>query len=427
MKFYFETYGCSLNFADTNIMKSILSGNFNSEFVHNADDADVSVINTCIVKTPTENKILKRIKQLKGKKIVVAGCMAEALTNKVKKVLDGTVYSIVGTENIDKIADAIKGLNENRVTTFIGENKNIVNSYFTKKNFDKVIDIVPISRGCLGNCSYCITKFARRQLKSYDESAIIDQIKRSISFGAKEIWLTSEDMSCYGLDKGTNIVSLVKSVSQIEGDFFMRMGMFNPSFLKLYVSDMMNNLGENFFRFFHVPVQSGNDRVLSLMRRGYSEKEALDVFKVLRNDKRNTISTDIIVGFPTETEEEFEETLDFIKEVKPDVLNISRFWLREGTEAGNLKQFPGRVTKERSRILTKLHNQISKERNEMWVGWKGKVLVDEYHTKFVSARNSYYKPIIIYDVPEDFVGRFVDVTVTEARVHFLVGRINGKL
>ncbi len=417
MKIYFETYGCSLNFSDTDIMKSILKRSVNAEFVNSFDEADISVLNTCIVKGPTEYKMLRRINALKSKPLIVTGCLAEALPEKVEH------YSIVGTENLDKIDKAVlETLNGNQVR-FIGDNPNIISSFFGKLSHNKVVDIIPISRGCLGNCTYCITKFARKSLKSYDISLIVNEIRKSVNNGIKEIWLTSEDMSCYGLDKGTNIVNLINEIAKQnlnEDDVFIRMGMFNPAFLKKYVREI--HLPDFFFKFFHVPVQSGNDRILKLMNRGYSSEEALNVFKELRKDTLTTIATDVIVGFPTESDDEFQDTVRFIKEIEPDVLNISRFWLREKTEANSFKQLPGHVTKERSRIVTKLHDEISWKRNQLWVGWHGNALVDEIHSDFVTARNQYYKPIVIYGLSEDYLGKVVQVKITEARTHFLVGK-----
>ncbi len=422
LKVYFETYGCSLNFSDTDIMK----GFFDDSELTNLENADVVVINTCTVKGPTERKMLRRIKELsKTKKVVVAGCLAEAQPELVKE------FNLVGTEHLDKIRIAIENAINNKVEHFIGENKNIMNGFFNKRLHSKVVEIIPISRGCLSQCSYCITKISRRDLKSYPIEIIINRIKFALDHGIKEIWLTSEDLGCYGFDINTNIVELLKSINNLfekENKFaWIRLGMSNPKYIRKYIKDILYLIDNGpFFKFLHLPVQSGSNNILKQMKRMYSVEEFLELINIIRNhDPLFTISTDIIVGYPTETEEDFKKTLQVLEQIKPDVVNISRFWPRPKTEAFKLKQLHGRIIKERSRIATKLCNKLEYERNKLWLNKTSKAIVDEVNestNEFFTARNRYYKPIILYNNFE--LGNLIDVKITDAKAHYLIGELN---
>ncbi len=428
MKVYFETYGCSLNFSDTDIMK----GFFDDSELTNLENAEVVVINTCTVKGPTERKMLKRIKELsKTKKVVVAGCLAEAQPELVKQ------YNLVGTENLDKIRIAVKNAIEGKVEHFIGENNNIIKKFFNKHLHSKIIEIIPISRGCLSQCSYCITKLARKDLKSYPIDVIINRIKYALEKGVKEIWLTSEDLGCYGFDINTNIVELMKKINELfekEKKFaWIRLGMSNPNYIKRFIKDILYLIDNGpYFKFLHLPVQSGSNKILTHMKRMYTVEDLIDLINIIRNhDNYFTISTDIIVGYPTETEDDFKETLKLLEIIKPDVVNISRFWPRPKTEAFKLKQLHGRVIKERSRKVTKLCNQIELERNKMWLNKNTMALIDEINEKrsesemvFVTSRNEYYKPIILHENIE--IGKFISVEIIDAKAHYLVGKIKSQ-
>jgi len=209
----------------------------------------------------------------------------------------------------------------------------------------------------LGDCSFCITKLAKGNLQSFPKEDIINEIKKRIEEGYKRINLTSTDNGCYGLDINTSLVSLLKNITEIPGDFKIRIGMINPNYAKLYLNDLIKIYkSDKIIKFLHIPVQSGSNKILKDMNRKYKVQDFINVVsKFRKNILGINISTDIIVGYPTESEEDFEETLNLVKKIKPEVLNISKFTSRPGTKASRLKQLKTEEIKRRSVILTNLY------------------------------------------------------------------------
>ena len=420
VKVYFETYGCSASFSNSEIMQGILK-NKGYEIVKGLDEADVVVINTCIVKSPTEVKMWRRLKEFASlkKKVVVAGCMSEVYANKIKELYP--TYGIIGPRSLDKIEEVVRSVVDKSPKLFLGK-RNFVKAGLPRVRKNEVIDIVQISDGCLGNCSYCSVKFAKGRLFSYPIESIIKDIESSLKNGCKEIWITSQDNSAYGVDfsqsKKSKLPQLIKKISEIKGDFFVRVGMMNPEHIIPVMDELVDSFdSDKIFKFVHMPVQSGNGRVLSVMNRRYSVDDFKEIVRSFRRRfPKITISTDIICGFPTETEEEFNDTLNLIKEIRPAVLNISRYWSRPFTEASKLKQIPGGEIKRRSKALTELFDKISLEENKKWVGWKGKVIIDEVG-RVVIGRNFAYKPIILNSGE---LGQIVHVEIKKASTHNLI-------
>ncbi len=408
MKVYIETYGCAANRNDSEIMAGLLMER-GHEMTSDPSTAEVIIVNTCIVKHTTEEKIKSRIRALKklypSKRIIIAGCMVTG----EPEIAKGFVLPMIGPRSISKVSDVVEG----KIHAALNEwsEKPTLPS---KSRFP--IKIIQLSEGCLGNCSYCITKFARGRLKSYKPEVVVDAVKKAVTHGYKEIWLTSQDNSSYGMDIGTNLHELLERILSVEGDFKIRVGMMNPAFLKDFDVEIFKD--ERVFKFVHIPVQSGSNRILGLMKRGYTVEEFEKVVKSFRKIPGITLWTDVIVGFPTETEEEFNETVELIKRIKPDFVNVSRYSNRPGVEARKLKQIPTEVKKERSRLMSKLVDQIAFEKNRSWIGWEGEILIDEYaHGNFI-GRNFAYKPVVLEDGE---LGATVNVKIVDAAATHLKG------
>jgi len=422
---YIETYGCSANKSDSEIMAGLLK-EFSFEIVNSIDLADIAIINTCIVKTPTAKRMERRIREIysSNKPLIVAGCMAKAEPERIRKLAPKA--SIVTPDAIEKIADAVK-------RTLNGE-KVIVDSERGEKvllpriPFNKIISIVQISSGCLSACAFCETRIARGMLKSYMPSSIIERIKEDVKNGFKEFWITSQDNACYGFDIGTNLAELLSAIVKIEGKFFVRVGMMNPVHL-IRRRELLEKLvqvfkNEKIFKFVHLPVQSGSNKVLRDMNRGHTIEEFLEVVDFFKKEiPEITIETDIIVGYPTETEEDFEKTINLLKTLEPDVVNISRFFPRPKTPAEKLKQLPIEVVNERSRRVHELVREVTLKRNKRYLGKSLEVFVDE-----IGKDNSYigrtmnYKPVVI-KTDEDILGKVVRVEIVDAKSNFLIGRL----
>ena len=369
---YVKVYGCSANLADAEIIKGLLKENSHT-LVTSPKDANACVVLTCVVKTPTERKIIKELRQLdkSGKPLVIAGCMPKAMSDTVEKMFPNA--SLVGPDDLGRINEVVEGL-------FSGEKLTYINGYPTDRTCkprirnNKIIHIAPICTGCLGNCSYCIVKKARGRLHSFEPEKIVEDIKLALQDGCKEIWLTAEDTAAYRFNK-IRLPELVNLVTQIEGDFMVRVGMMTPNQALPILDDLIHSYkSPKVFKFLHVPVQSGNDAVLKKMNRRYTVNDFKELISRFRREIPDVgISTDIICGFPGETIEQFNDSLRLVEWLRPDVLNISRFWSRPGTEAASLPdQLHGRETKERSRALTELWRNLGVEVGERWSEWEGR-------------------------------------------------------
>jgi len=416
-KVQIETYGCAMNRADSEVMAGFLAENG----FEICEDGEILIINTCTVKTPTERKIIKRLRELENsdKRVIVTGCLPAADPKIAERF---PRFSFLGT-NVSDIVKAVKNtLNGRR---FIKIDEDNCRLDFPRIRSNPFIEIIPISQGCLGNCAYCIVKKARGKLRSCPEDLILEDVENAIRDGVKEIWLTSQDTGAYGLDTGKNLPELLQKIFGIRGRFMLRVGMMTPNHAMKFLDELIRAYkNEKIYRFLHIPVQSGDNNVLGDMNRRYRIEDFKRIVKEFRkNIPQITISTDIIAGFPTEDEYAFQNSLNLIKEIKPEILNISRFWRRPGTGAEKMKPLHGRITKERSRRLFGIFKDIALEKNNKWVGWKGKALVSEKgKTGGFCARNFAYKPIILKS-EKNLLGKFVNVIITEATYYDLRGEI----
>lgn len=415
---FFQTYGCSLNHSDSEVMQGLLVQE-GFTLVDAPEQAEVIVINTCAVKQPTENKFFKYLEEAKqlNRPIVVAGCIAQTMPGKLKG------YGLIGPNRIQLIRQVIEDtMHKDPVKELSDERQERLNLPKVRRN--PAVEIIPICAGCLGACSYCIVRRARGRLHSYSKREIVRQAQSAIKDGVAEIWLTAQDTGCYGRDTGTCLPSLIRDIVAIPGDFRVRIGMMNPN----NAIDMVEDLAEalrspKVFRFLHLPVQSGNDEILKQMKRNYTVDDFRGIVARLRKAIPDlTVATDIICGFPGETQEQYRDSVELVNRMKPDVLNISRFWARPRTHANRMKPLPGDVTKERSRALTSVFHWVALANNKTWMGWEGSAIVDEHgkNGSFV-ARNDSYKPIIIDGKYR--LGERVRVRVELATPHDLRGAV----
>jgi len=357
MKIYIETYGCAANHADSDQMKTLLAI-AGYKIVDSEKNADIIILNSCGVKGPTENKIIFRLEELKKKKknVIIAGCLTKIRTKLLKERFPD--FSLMGPDQISEITEIVKEVLDGKRVIKL-EEKNYCPIPF--KNVKKAQPVV-IQKGCLYSCTYCATKLARGKLYSFPIDCIRKIVEDAVRKGAKRILLTGQDTGAYGLDIKTNLIELLKNLVKIEGNFKIRIGMMNPNHALRMLDDLIDIYkNEKIEKFIHIPVQSGSDKVLKDMKRPYTIKDFKFVVKKLREKIPNLIIwTDIIVGYPTESEEDFKKTIELIKELKFDFINISKFYLRPGTEAEKLKQLPTKVIKERSRKLSKIYWKLRK-------------------------------------------------------------------
>ncbi|MFH1391385.1 MAG: tRNA (N(6)-L-threonylcarbamoyladenosine(37)-C(2))-methylthiotransferase [Candidatus Diapherotrites archaeon] len=413
MKIYVEGYGCSMNLAETEAIKGHVSSN--KILISDKSNADFLVINTCAVKEQTELKMLNRIKALNelaeknNSQLIVFGCLPKVSPNLVEKISPNIIQMGPDLEKLSQVL----GIREAEFSPSINA---------VREN--PFVTIMPIGKGCTNFCTFCGTKLARGNVKSYTVEQLKEKFTSSLKEN-KEFWLTGQDTGAYGLDINSSLPKLLQSFLDVKDEFRLRVGMMNPHHLKRIYNELIPLFeDERIYKFLHVPVQSGSDRILKLMRRGYTVGQYKELIENLKKDIPNiTIATDIIVGFPTETENEFLDTLNLVKETKPDVINMSRFGARPGTVAFDMPQLHGRDKKERSRKLTSVCRAVAFQQNKRMLGSVGNAFVSEKGTngKFV-GRTSNYKPVLL---DSDLRGQFVNVEVTEIFPFYLKGRVFG--
>lgn len=416
IKVFIKTWGCTLNQSDSDLMEGILREK-GCEIVNNIDEADVIVLNTCTVKGATENKILEEIKNLerKKKKFVIAGCLT-INKNKIRKISNAP---LLGAGATNKIFEAVESaLKSREFESFEIRKKNIL-----KKIFSYPIARIPISEGCVGFCNFCQTKFARPKLISYSEKEIILMVEESLKRGAKEIQLTAMDTGAYGLDIGTDVADLLNKIVNVEGDFKVRLGMINPEHAKRLKNKLLNVFeNEKIYKFLHLPVQTGSEKVCKEMGRMHSVKDFEEVVSKFKEKFSNlTLATDIIVGYPTETDEDFEETIKLLERVRPDIVNISRFTPRDFTKAKELKQLKTQIVKERVKKLSSIVKKIETENAQKFIGKELKVLITEIGKENqIKGRAENYRQVVI-EGGKNLLGKFVNVKIFKASYTTLFG------
>ncbi len=417
MKFYFESYGCTMNQGEARIMEDILRDN-GHDIVGECKNADALVLVTCTVIETTELKMKKRLLAFSNtqKPVVVAGCMASA---QKEQILDLTPNAVIlkpqDFQKIGEIADIF--------SSAIPSQKETIKPKSIPK--ETAYAIIPISSGCLGSCTYCITRLARGDLKSCPSEYLIESIRSALNQGYREIRLTAQDTGAYGLDINVNLPTLLDRIRRIEAEFRVRVGMMNPDTLMPILPAVIEAYKDpKIYKFLHLPVQSGSERILEMMGRKYTIDEFFNVISYFRKAFPDiTISTDIIVGFPQETEKDHALSVELIKKLRPNILNITRFSARPGTKAKDMTpQIPSRIAKERSRELTKVHKEISREINKTLVGNMEHILIAEHgKNQTMMGRTDSYLPVVVND--EISLCEFVDVTITEAKDTYLKGKV----
>ncbi|WP_456418872.1 tRNA (N(6)-L-threonylcarbamoyladenosine(37)-C(2))-methylthiotransferase [Methanocaldococcus infernus] len=404
MKVYVEGYGCVLNKADTEIIKeSLIKEGF--EITESLDEANIVIINTCVVRLETENKMMHRINYLNslGKLVIVAGCLPKALKEKVEGF-----YHIYPKE-AHRAGEILKEILTKKKKEDRGEEKEL----YKKLNYlkPKLVTPLPISEGCLGNCSYCIVKIARGKLISYPREFLVRKAEELIKGGAKCLLITAQDTACYGLDRGDNLANLLKDLCQIEGEFIMRVGMMHAKYLSPILDEIIElyREEEKIGKFLHLPLQSGDDEILKLMRRGYSVDEFIGIVKEFKKKVKDLcFTTDIIVGFPGETEEAFNNTLEVLRKLKPDYIHGAKYTQRKGTEAARMKQLDTKIRKRRTEILDKLRRELSYLNNKKYVGREMRTLIIEKNKGYTEN----FKVVRFEEKQE--VGKFKKVKIKDA-------------
>lgn len=393
------------------------------KLLNNLKEANFILIHTCGVKKATEDKILQRLKTLSklGKPIIVSGCLPKI---NLKAVLKSSPNAILlDPYSVDKILLAIESSGVSKKIFF--SNQPLTKLCLPKIRLNKYIEIIQIAEGCLGSCAYCCTKFARGKLFSYPIEVILKRVKEALENGVIEVWLTAQDVGAYGKDLGVNLIDLLNKIIELPYEFKVRIGMMNPTYALEMVEDLKYIYrNEKIYKFAHIPIQSGSDKILKDMNRLYTIEDFKEIVKTLRNEVENlSLATDIIVGYPTETNEDFNLTLALLEEIKPDIINISKYNHRPGTKASHLKQLPSNIVAERSKILSNLSSRITLEKNLSFIGRIEPIFILERSSKgSYVGRMVNYKRVLV-NSEKNLLGLKINVKIFSACERYLIGEL----
>ncbi|MGN1268591.1 MAG: tRNA (N(6)-L-threonylcarbamoyladenosine(37)-C(2))-methylthiotransferase MtaB [Candidatus Aphodocola sp.] len=394
MKVGFCSLGCKVNLYESEYMMSLFKergytiGDFD-------EDCDIYVINTCTVTNNADSKSRKMINHIKNNHpnsiIVVCGCFVES--NKFSDT--ESIDIVIGNYNKSKVVDL--------VSSYIEEKKQLIEQYDMKKvpfedmminHFeDKTRAFVKIQDGCCNFCSYCIIPYVRGPIRSKKFNKVLEEVKSLVSNDYKEIVLTGIHTGSYGKDLGTNFSTLLEELLKIENLKRLRISSIeitelDDKFLELLKNDKLCN-------HLHIPLQSGSDKILKLMNRKYDKKQFLEMINKIRSIRPSiSITTDAIVGFPQETEEDFEEYIDFVKQVKFSKLHVFPYSKRNGTKAAEMDgQIDPKVKKERAKKLIELSKKLEKEYAYKFIGEELDVLVENHDSSYAYGHTSNYLKI----------------------------------
>lgn len=437
-KYFIKTYGCQMNEHDSEMISAILE---DMKYVRcdSYEDADLIILNTCAIRENAHNKtfgMLGRIKHLKqtkpGLMVALAGCMSQE-----ESVVDEIVAKykwmdfVFGTHNIHKLPFILKEhLSTDKLEVNVWSNEGNVIEGIPSKRDSKYKAWVNIMYGCDKFCTYCIVPYTRGKQRSRMPEDIIDEVKDLINKGYKEVTLLGQNVNAYGKDfkdKNYKMENLLEDVAKT--------GIERVRFVTSHPWDFTDNMldviarYDNICNYIHLPVQSGSSKILKLMGRRYTKESYLGLYKKIRNKlgEGASVTTDIIVGFPGETEEDFNETLSLVEECKYDSAFTFIYSPREGTPAAKMEDNVS--LKEKEQRLYKLNeviNKYAKKANDKLVGKTVKVLLEKISEKDSSMLAGYTDSMKLVNVKatKKYIGKIVSVKITDAKTWSLDGEID---
>lgn len=418
-RIWLKTYGCSHNVSDSEYMQGILAS-YGYRITSDRDQADLWLLNSCTVKDPSQAAFMHLVEKARAQNlpVVVAGCVPQGERGQIKG-LEGV--SIVGVQSVDRVVEVVEETLKGHTVRLLSK-KTLPSLDLPKVRKNPMVEIIPLSTGCLGSCTYCKTRHARGKLGSYAPEVIVSRAKDVIASGeVKEIWLSSEDTGAYGLDLGSDLPTLLRMLIPVFPPHVMlRIGMTNPPFILAHLEAIAEFLRHpNVYAFLHVPVQSGSNHVLEGMHREYTVEEFERVADyLLAHVPELTLATDVICGFPNESESDFDETMTLCEKYRFHIMNISQFYPRPGTPAARLKRISTQVVKARSRRLTAFFETLTPytyllgETRQVWINTE--ISDDGLYT--VGHTKNYTKVLVPRD--DALRGTTVKVQVTQvSRFH----------
>ena len=435
-KYMIMTFGCQLNENDSEKIAGMVE-NLGYEKTDDLSKCDLVVFNTCCVRENAEERLfgkigeIKKLKEERGTIIAIGGCMMqeEHILEKIKKSYK-YIDLVFGTHTLNKFEEDLKKIIEDKkkIRDVIDIDGEVIEGLPIKRN-DKFKASVSIMYGCNNFCSYCIVPYVRGRERSRKKEDILKEVESLAKEGYKEITLLGQNVNSYDGGDGYKFSNLLYDVCKIEGIERIRFISPHP---KDFTDDVIKAIKDNkkISRIVHLPLQSGSTKVLKEMNRKYTKEQYLALAEKMRKEIPDILfSTDIIVGFPGETEEDFENTLDVVRKMNYEQIFMFIYSRRVGTVADKMEnQIPEEIKHERFERLKKLYDDNVSKNNEKFIGKVEKILVDgesKNNENMFTGRNDANK-VIIFEGSKDLIGKMINVKITEEHKWYLKGEVEGK-
>ena len=431
------TYGCQMNVNESAKMKQILQ-TMGYEIIEDIDDSDLVFLNTCTVREGAAVKVygklgdLKRLKEQKNGKMIigVTGCLAQEVRDEfIKKT--PYVDLVLGNQNIGRIPDIIERIEKGEdVHVVMVEDEDELPQRVDADFGDDIVASISITYGCNNYCTFCIVPYVRGMERSVPLHEIVKDVKKYTEKGYREILFLGQNVNSYGSDLADdtdNFAKLLRESAKIEGDFWIKYVSPHP---KDFTDEVIEAIADNskIARMLHLPLQSGSTKILNAMNRGYTKEEFITLAKKIKEKIPDIgLTTDIIVGFPGETEEDFQDTMDVVNEVGFENAFMFMYSKRSGTPAATMEeQVDEQVKSERLQKLMRLQNYKAKEESQKYLGKTVKVLVEgpsRKNPEMLTGRTSTHKIVLFKNPGTDLKGKFVNTKIYEAKTWTLYGEL----
>ena len=431
------TYGCQMNVNESAKMKQILQ-TMGYEIIEDIDDSDLVFLNTCTVREGAAVKVygklgdLKRLKEEKNGKMIigVTGCLAQEVRDEfIKKT--PYVDLVLGNQNIGRIPDIIERIEKGEdVHVVMVEDEDELPQRVDADFGDDIVASISITYGCNNYCTFCIVPYVRGMERSVPLHEVVQDVKKYTEKGYKEILFLGQNVNSYGsdlADETDNFAKLLRESAKIEGDFWIKYVSPHP---KDFTDEVIDAIADNskIARMLHLPLQSGSTKILNAMNRGYTKEEFITLARKIKEKIPDIgLTTDIIVGFPGETEEDFQDTMDVVNEVGFENAFMFMYSKRSGTPAATMEeQVDEQVKSERLQKLMRLQNYKAKEESQKYLGKTVKVLVEgpsRKNPEMLTGRTSTHKIVLFKSPGTDLKGKFVNTKIYEAKTWTLYGEL----
>ena len=428
-KVAFITLGCKVNQYETNGMAQKLKES-GYEIVDHNEKADIYIINTCTVTNMSDRKSRQMLRKTKEKnpeaKVIAVGCYAQVAKKELEKIEE--IDLILGNEEKKDIVKYCEDLSKKDIELTDVMHKKEFGEFGDITYTEKTRAVIKVQDGCDRFCSYCIIPYARGRVRSRKPEHVISEITKISKKGIKEVVITGIHIASYGKDfkEKYELIDLLEEINKIEGIKRIRLGSIEPLLITEEFIERLSKL-EKICDHFHLSLQSGCNETLKRMNRRYSVEQFSKIVKIIRNKYKNAnLTTDIIVGFPEETEEEFKKTFEFLKEINFYKMHIFKYSQRKGTVAAKMKQIDPKIKEERSKILLELSDENEDRYNKEYVGKQVEVLWEEEKNGIIKGHTKNYilveKELEVNSEKKDKENTIEMVTIKEESEHYIIAK-----